>query len=449
MSEKARSLINSHQDRLHLRSKTTFILDRSPRMLIPRTDGMEVKDFTVAETPPLIKMMIVPGIEPAYLPDNAKESLFWSNWNPPARTEDGRYIFAIGDCRSVGGKIYLYEYNPMDEKVKKVLSLPKLYGWSDSSQTDGKLHGKMRIMDDGNLWTCSKHELTPDVPWIYKDNKGSRFFSLNVNTNEAKDWGVLFPYHTFTETVLDTKRGLLFASGVFPGVLCYDVRKHATIYADSLPNGWRWYSRTVLLDDRGIFWGTDAADSLHRFLSFDPVKKKFARPDLSPSENTYYKKIENIRACTDRRACDGAYWCITYNGAMFRFRPEVPSVEPAGVNWDRGRYTSTIAMDPTGRYLYYMPGDTRMYNADTYGPIVLYDVKTGQKKVLAWLVDYYYEKYGYWVGGTYGMEISADGSFLVIVMNGAFRFRDDAHDNPYEFPSLFVVEIPESERMAK
>ena len=44
------------------------------------------------------------------------------------------------------------------------------------------------------------------------------------------------------------------------------------------------------------------------------------------------------------------------------------------------------------------------------------------------------------------MEISNDGSFLVIVMNGAFRIRDDVHDNPYEYPSLFVVHIPESER---
>ncbi len=105
-----------------------------------------------------------------------KKVCFWSNWNPPARTPDGRYIFAIGDCRSVGGKIYLYEYNPMEEKVKKILSLPKLYGWSDSSQTDGKLHGKMRIMNDGNLWTCSKHEVTPDVPWIYKENKVRRFY---------------------------------------------------------------------------------------------------------------------------------------------------------------------------------------------------------------------------------------------------------------------------------
>ena len=87
-----------------------------------------------------------------------------------------------------------------------------------------------------------------------------------------------------------------------------------------------------------------------------------------------------------------------------------------------------------------------MQNGNEYGPLVQYDIKTRKKKVLAWLVDYYYEKYGYWVGGTYGMEISADSSFLVIIMNGAFRFRDDAHDYPYEYPAVFRVVIPKEER---
>lgn len=43
---------------------------------------------------------------------------------------------------------------------------------------------------------------------------------------------------------------------------------------------------------------------------------------------------------------------------------------------------------------------------------------------------------------SYGMEISKDGSFIVIIMNGAFQGRDKG----YGHPSLFVVHIPEEER---
>ncbi|MHB9028255.1 MAG: hypothetical protein ACYC9O_05765, partial [Candidatus Latescibacterota bacterium] len=273
--------------------------------------------------------------------------------------------------------------------------------------------------------------------------------SYHVRTGEARNRGMPLPGNTLAEITLDTKRGMLFAAGEFSSVLCLDVVRNNTVFAGVPPNGWRWFKRASLLDENGKFWSTDSADSLRRFLSYDPRANRFERHELAAPENPWSNMPQDLRAFTERRAMDGAYWCITYNGAMFRFRPEKPAAELSGVNWDRGRYTSSMAMNPSGRYLYYMPGGTKMQNANEYGPLVQFDIKTGKKKVLAWLVDYYYEKYGYWVGGTYGLEISADGSFLVILMNGAFRLRDDLHDYAYEYPALFVVNIPAAERPEK
>ncbi len=69
-----------------------------------------------------------------------------------------------------------------------------------------------------------------------------------------------------------------------------------------------------------------------------------------------------------------------------------------------------------------------------------YDVRTGRRKAIAFLQDYYSEKYGYRVGEqVYGMEISSDGSFVVIVENGTFP-------GSFGHPALLVVEIPEEER---
>jgi len=388
--------------------------------------------------------MILPDMLPAYFPEDQRTFSHWSNWNKPTRTPDNRFIFAAGNCCTRGGKINLYEYNPETETVKKVLDVPSVIGWKDSSHTDAKLHGKMGLMPDGTLWAGTQYGNYP--PKFDNEKPGSHLFSYNVNTGEAKDWGVPLIENTLAETTLDPSRGIIFATGENPSVLCRDVINHKTLFADTPPNNWRWFQRASLLDEQGRFWSTDSSDSLYRFLSFDPKTLKFERHELSVPENPYNHKRSNIRAYTERRAMDGAFWCISGNGAMFKFRPEKPAVELVGVNWDQGRYTSTIAMDSTGRYLYYMPGGMKMQNANEYGPLVQYDTKTNQKKVLAWLVDYYYEKYGYWVGGTYGMEISADDSFLVIIMNGAFRIRDDLHDYPYETPSIFVVHIPESER---
>ncbi len=447
MTEKVRKIINDRQDRLKLREKGVFVIDRSERMLIPRMEDVAARYFDIAHTPPEISMMIAPGLEPAYFPEDQRAHAHWANWNRPTRTEDGRFIFAVGNGCTRGGKIFLYEYCPIAQSVEKILDVSRAFGWTDSSRTDGKIHGRMGIMPDGTLWLGSQYgDYSPD-PWFDEELIGSPLLSYNVHTGKTENWGALLPGNTLSQTSLDVRRGVLLATGEFPTVLCRDVTNHRTLFTGPLPEGWTWFNRAALFDETtGKFWSTDASDSLARFLSYDPERNRFERHEFSPPENPFFKSTGNLRAYTERRAMDGAYYCISYNGAMFRFRPEKGSVEPVGTNWGRGRYASTIALDPSGRYLYYMPGGKKMQNANEYGPLVQYDVETGRKKVLAWLVDYYYEKYGYWAGGTYGMEISEDGSFLVIVMNGAFRLRDDLRDYPYEYPALFVVRIPEEER---
>ena len=135
---------------------------------------------------------------------------------------------------------------------------------------------------------------------------------------------------------------------------------------------------------------------------------------------------------------DGWYYWATWNGTLFKFKPEGPDGQPVvelvGTTWDEGRDVLQIGLSPTGRYIYFWPkGDA---------PVVQYDVITGKRKALCWLQDYYFEKYGYWMDHVYGMEISKDGTFLVICQNGAFKGRGDA----FGHPSLIVIDIPEEER---
>jgi hypothetical protein len=127
------------------------------------------------------------------------------------------------------------------------------------------------------------------------------------------------------------------------------------------------------------------------------------------------------------------------NGSFLRFRPagpKGPEIESLGTTWDKGRDTLQLALSPEGRYVYYQP---KGYPS----PLVQYDVKTGRKKAIGFLQDYYFDKYGYWLGSeVYGMEISRDGSFVVIVENGTFAGRGRS----FGHPAITVVSIPESER---
>ena len=112
-----------------------------------------------------------------------------------------------------------------------------------------------------------------------------------------------------------------------------------------------------------------------------------------------------------------------------------PEVELVGTVWDEGRDTLQMGISPKGRYIYFYPmGDS---------PVIQYDVKTGKRKALCFLQDYYSDKYGYWMDAVYGMEISNDGTFLVVIMNGTFQGRNVT----FGHPSLLVIEIPEKERI--
>lgn len=446
MTEQERKKLNDKYDRMNLRYKKSFITDKSEAMLIKPEKENVVNDFTIAKIPPEIKMMIIPDMEPAYFTEDA-EHASWANWGKVARSADNRFFFSVGDHRGTGCQINIYEYSPARDIVHKVVDVDELLGWTDRSYTDGKIHGRMGIMPDGTLWAATHYGVYPDSSWWANGYRGSWLLSYNINTHEAKNWGVPLIGQMLPEFNLDPVRGRLLGSGANKTVLCWDAINKKVTYAGCPPNGWEWWQRAMLLDDgTGIFWTTCRGDSEHRFLSFDPELNRFERYELSPPENPYNHTITQLRAYTERRAMDGAFYCFTHNGTLFRFWPESPEVECIGVNWDKGRYTSTTALDPSGRYIYYMPGGMKMQNANEYGPIVQYDVKTGSKKVIAWLADYYWEKYGYWIGGTYGMEISNDGSCLVICMNGAFVTRDDENGSPYGNPSLFVVHIPEEER---
>ena len=190
--------------------------------------------------------------------------------------------------------------------------------------------------------------------------------------------------------------------------------------------------------ETGKFWTTDDSDGKHHIMSFDPEYNKFERYEVTTPKNSFNNNVAALRGYTDYTAMDGWFYCVTYNGAFFRFKPESPNgplVEPLGVSWNEGMDVLQMMVSPGGRYVYYYP---RGYPA----PLIQYDVKTGKKKALCWLHDYYFKEYGYWIGSSYGMEISEDGSYIVICMNGAFQGRDIS----YGHPSLFVIEIPEEER---
>ncbi len=77
--------------------------------------------------------------------------------------------------------------------------------------------------------------------------------------------------------------------------------------------------------------------------------------------------------------------------------------------------------------------------------MVQFDTRTGRRKVIAFLRDFYLEKYGYNPVLTYGLEMDRRGESLCCYISGRFSPKGSKIAVPR--PALFHVHIPETERI--
>jgi len=452
--ETARKKDVETSDTHNLRHSTGVVTDQSKDMLrIP--DGYTGGgDFTVAKTPPVVDFAPIRGLIPEFFPEDNVG--LWSQWGEVTKGPNGRFYMATGDHRCKDGHVIITEYDPVAKEQRIVVDVGKVCGWKPGEYVDGKIHGRMDILPDGTLVAAT---------WLGRDVKqddldhgyvnGGRLITYNVNTGRTVYHGIPFvgdswPYHS-----IDTQTGLMVAVGNDRCFMAYNVIEDKLQYGGRVPAGMVSNPRAMLLDEcTGRAYSTDTEPdkvhsfehdtSDHHFVEFNSATNAFRKLDCIVPLNPGTGLASNLRAYTTRRTPDNFFWCMDYQGTMFKFYPEQERTELVGVNWEKdGVYTSSMAMSSDCRFIYYVFSDHG--HAHRWGtPVVQYNTETGERKVIAFLAPYYHKKYGYIAGGTFGLELSTDDSLLVIHMNGTFGPWSDR--SAYNNCGIFAVHIPESER---
>ena len=154
-----------------------------------------------------------------------------------------------------------------------------------------------------------------------------------------------------------------------------------------------------------------------------------------------------IRAAT-QESPDGFVYTISTRGdaSIWRFNTKTEEIDRLGqARVGTQDYITSIDLDPTGKYIYYTPGAHGGSQKDGT-PIVQFNVKTGQKKVLAFLHPYYQKRYGYTLLGTFGSAIDETGERLYVTWNGNRSGMDRRGRYPFDTCALTVINIPASER---
>ena len=458
-SEKDRKIVVERMDKENLRFRTEAVIDKSKKLLEIPERIKHLNDFTVAKTPPIIEFAIVP-LENRYLKSVSKGYFqgIWSSWsqgNYYAQT--GKYYAAIGNHGFYNPELYLIEYDTQSKTIKTLPKVNDFLGQTDSRFGDGKIHGWLDFYNGAELYFCTYwcRYPEPSEEEFQSGYEGGTIMSYNVVTGKFTNFGVPMPRSSWPYHRMDSRRGMMFAVGMFGEFLCYDVNKRETRFAGYLPDGMRWFWRTMLVDEEtGFVYTTNnvKSDSCVHFVKYDPVKNRFYKLKSRVPQNIITGKGGQMRAHTRRKTKEGWFMGVTVGdpagtgGELYKFYPDEDHIEDLGLCWSgKYRYTASLAMSPDEKYVYYIPAaHGKAYLEGT--PLVQYNVKTGEKKVLAFLFPYFYEKYGYITGGTFSIKLDEKGEKLFVVFNGAFAEYNTDGPDVFGDLSVMLINIPESER---
>ncbi len=414
------------------------VVDSSAAMLkVPEEAEGAQAPFVVAQVPPRVELALYP--EPIKHPDWGH---VWSQWGDGVLGPDGRFYSSIGDHGGPDGHSYIYAYNAQERRLHLVVDQQKFLGQREGDWGFGKIHGRLEYLEDGMLYWATYWGNGPPDDYAQEKELYGMVVRADPRTGKGDILGVAQAPYVLPMGMIDHRAKLFYGLPCDnrwqgKGFLVYDLEARETIYYghQAQERGQRFI---LIAEERGSAYFTVQPDA-------DRDELWLARYDVG--ENAVDLQALRLpdgygtmRAGTERADGRGDYY-IVCNGKLARVDLEAGEVEPIGPVWDEGEYTTAVEISPGGRYLYAIPGSHG--TAWQFGaPVVQYDLKTGRRKVLAFLGPYYRERYGYYVGGSYCVELSPDGRRLFFGMNG----NDEEGGQAFGLPASMLLHIPESER---
>lgn len=428
------------------------VTDSSPDMLKPSgplRDGVEI-----AKTPPTVDFLYYPGQIEAGAP--------WSNWGDGVAI-GSKYYSTTGNHKGIGGQCYVYEYDSATHNFRMLVDVKKFLNMPETDYTPGKIHGRIDMGKDGWLYWATARGSTGVTTAKY-NFKGDWILRTNPTTNvtEIVERGPV-PDGSYLCDRTDPDRlimyvGVTHADGNNNSIrlLAYDLVKHKVMcVADDGPSRYIILSRS---SGRIYYLGYNSG-KLYRYDPATPGKPveipgyvgcRAATEETAAGivytcsgrvESMMYKEKEDADA--GAKAADGKTPTILDIYAFDLKTEKATKLGPAPVA--SATYITTMEVDPTGRYLYYVPGAHGGAEKDG-SPVVQYDIKTGKRKVLAFLHPFYKDKYGFMPMGTFGTALSPEGDKLYVTWHGRRGPVSTKWKMMFDTCALTVIHIPESER---
>ena len=482
-AEAERKAVAERADRENLMDTGRVVVERDPALLVPplRVRPAIGDKLVVAGTVPEVAFGSIPYGARFFTPDRiAPDNALWSSWSQATFDADrNRFYGFVGDHGWTNPHLHMVEYDPQARVIHCLPEINRELGRKPNQFGDGKVHGfpgVYRPVYSANpqvwfatYWCRYPQPLEEDFDTGYD---GGHIMSYDPVAGHFVDYGVPVQRAAWPLHRVDRKRGLFYGLGMFSEFLCWDINEQETRWAGYLPPvgrekdpfavspGMKWYNRCLLVDEEtGMVYSNNLISDTFNVIRYDPHRNRFYELDLPMPAGS------PIRNHTLRRDPDGLFWGLTLAGDLYSFDPDRERLELHGRPWPlNDAFSTTIDMSPDGRYLYF--GVACHGRGYPYGsPVLQYDKRTGKTKVLAFLFQHFYDKYGYVAGGTYSYKLDAAGEKLFAIWNGSLtdislleeKFKAYDADNPVNWSipqphdafghcAVFEVTIPAEER---
>ncbi|HZZ80711.1 MAG TPA: hypothetical protein VFE62_19570 [Gemmataceae bacterium] len=400
------------------------------------------KDVLIAKTAPTVDFL--------YYPCQTYEAKIWSNWGDGLAI-NGKYYSSVGDHNAPKGNAFVYEYDPAKKALRLLTDIASVLG--NLLYLPGKIHGRLDMGKDGFLY-FSTHRGATNVTTDKYEYKGDWIIKCDPNTPRPLGEGPgvraevvahgPVPKHCIPNSVLDPDR-LIFYGGTAPGVgkddaagvmfFAYDVANKKLLYSgkDGPPR------YMIFAKSTGRIYYVPGSDgNVGPLMRYDPAKPSDAPVKIAAQLG--------LRSATQETRDGLVYTCSkgsakTSRTMIYSFNTkteEAKEIGPAAVGTQD--YITSIDVDPTGRYLYYIPG-AHGHSENDGSAVVQFDTKTKTRKVIAFLSPYFKDKIGATPTGTFSSAIDPAGDKLYITWNVTRGSR------AWDCCALTVIHIPEGERV--
>ncbi len=412
----------------------TVVTDQSDDFLKPV--GSIREGVKIAKTPPKVDFLYYPGQD--YLGNP------WSNWGDSLAI-GGKYYSAIGDHLAANskdqshgsGSARVFVYDPEEKSIRLLADTAQVLKLPPGHYQPGKIHSRIDQGSDGNLYYAT-HRGSTKVTTDEFHYEGDWIFRTNPNSGETTVvvQGPV-PKHCIPNSVVDAER-MIFYGGTAAGdpqdksihFFAYDLKNNKLLYSG--PDGPARYMMLAQSTGRVYFVPGNGVGQVMRFDPADGKKPIAVDCKLGIRAATAETPQGIIYAASSGQGdADAEVWA--FNTKTER----AENLGPLAVGSQA--YVASIDADPTGRYLYYIPGAHGSGERDGT-PVIQFDTKSKTRKVLCFLEPFYTKKYGCTLKGTYGTAVDPAGDKLYVTWNVSRGSK------AWDCCGLTAIHIPATER---